>query len=272
MLPLFLIAALAAFYVYETSKPQKDSGSGGGEPPATKDGLVPEDAVLVRTAGDYYAPGEARVTDGLKRVLGDPLSTVGKSAALPEGLSPGVVSFGAERPLVTGERMTFEVVDGEGSSKGVLEGIFSGPEDPDEGPSVVLVDRVALSKGVDFTTPGKYSIPASSKRTYHDRLRRVVWSPRDPSEKDLKGFSEAFKLDPGDKVTVLLRDDYGTYVVGIAQVRETRADGSLRVLLLSPYATLADEGKGDVAFTRMLNQGLVDMKFSQLVDPKSLKK
>lgn len=274
MFPFVLILLLGAGLVVVSSgrKAETTPPSSGGEKPST---MIPDEARVTRTEGDFYAESaadEARIKAALSRVLADPLATVSQPASLPTGLTPGVVSFGADAPLQSGERMTFEVVDTDGASRGALEGTFSGPYDPDEGPSTVLVDRVALSRGTSFDVPGKYTIPASSKHSYHDRLRRVVWSVRDPAEKDLKGFSDSFKLDPGDKITVLLRDDFGTYVVGIAQVREVKDDGTYKALLLSPYATLTDEGRGEVTFTRMLAQGLVDVKFSQLVDPKSLKK
>lgn len=269
---LALLIIGAAFAYLQTQKGEASPAPTPSAGPGEKQELIPTDTVSVRSESDYYAGGEPRVQAALSRVLADPLSTVNKAASLPSGLVPGLASFGADAPLYSGERMTVAAVDGEGTTQGVLEGTFSGPYDPDEGPSTLLVDRVAFQRSTPFEVPGKYTIPASTKHTYHDRLRRVVWSVRDPVEKNLRGFEETFTVDPGDKITVLLRDDYGTYVVGIAQVREVKEGGMIRVLLLSPYAILVDEGKGDVAFTRMLNQGLVDMKFSQLVNPKSLKK
>lgn len=270
--PFLALLLIGAAFAYVQTQKAPAPSSGGAPEPGNKPALVPEDIKSPRTTSNYYQDNEPRVQLALTRILADPLSAGIKSTSLPSGMVPRITSFGADAPMVAGERMTMDVVDAADVGQGALEGTFSGPYDPDEGPATLLVDRVASQHGTAFEVPGKYTIPASAKRGYHDRLKRVVWSVRDPSEKTLRGFEETFSVDPGDKVTVLLRDDYGTYVVGIAQVREIREGGVIRVLLLSPHAVLVDEGKGDVIFTRMLNQGLVDMKFSQLVDPKSLKK
>jgi hypothetical protein len=268
-LALLVVGAVFVFLQTRKEEPRQASSSSSS---SEKQDLVPADADAPRVVSDYYTDGEPRVRAALARVFTDPLSAAGKAASLPAGLVPGTTSFGADAPLYGGERMTMAVADSEGTVQGVLEGTFSGPYDPDEGPSALLADRVAMQRSIAFEVPGKYTVPASAKHTYHDRLRRVVWSVRDPIEKDLRGFEETFTVDPNDKVTILLRDDYGTYVVGIAQVREVKEGGVLRVLLLNPYEVLVDEGQGSVTFTRMLNQGLVDVKFSQLVNPKSLKK
>ena len=282
MFPFLVV--VAGLYVYETSKPKvaskpdlddKDRGSGGGTGGSggEKPALVPPDGVVVRTAADYYRGDETALRDALTRVLtmsADPLSTF-SAKTLPSGVEIGKQAFGAEAPLQGGERVVLELVDTE-KGLGAIEGVYAGPADPDEGAATVLVDRVSLQRSTPFEVPGKYAVPASSKHGYHDRLRRVRWDVQAPAEKGLKTFAVAPSLDVGDKVTVLLRDDYGTYVVAIAQVREVKEGGRIRLLLLSPYRVLHDEGKGDVAFTRMLAQGLVDTTTDRLVDPKSLKK
>lgn len=282
---LAALAALAGLLVYETSKAPAKNPPKDGEPPrgegvednglpplplTTKEGLTPPDAVTTRMPADYFRGDEPSVKASLDHILSDPLSSF-TSKSLPVGYVVSKV-VGADAPIAGGERVVAEIVDEANSGAGAIEGIFSGPADPDEGPAVVLVDRVALQRSTPFEVPGKYVVPPSSKHSFHDRLRRARWEIRDPSEQGLKTFEAAPSLDPGDKVTLLLRDDFGTFVIGIAQVRELLGDGRARFLLLSPYMTVHDEGKGNVAFSRVLSQGLVDGKISQLVDPKSIKK
>lgn len=278
MLPLALLAGVGLLYWFSR---RGSSSSGGGTP-------LHDDAPLTPPVPGYtsaFWAGEAPAWGDSGSLVwpefkpwspsgtsGTPLDELfGVSARkLPSGHSYGTTGGGAEAPMHNGERVTFAVRRNEGGIAAFAEGVYHGPSDPSSGPSTVSVDRIAGRKlGGELISFGNYSIPASPKSGYHDKLERVKWYAVDPSSQGLSTFATPRLLEPGVKATALVRDLHGNIVIAIVDVRKVHGD-TLDVLLIKPYRALDDEGSGPITFPRMHAQAMMTMRRDQLVDPASI--
>jgi len=194
----------------------------------------------------------------------------GGARKLPSGHSYGTTGGGAEAPISNGERVVFAVKKSDGTIAGMLEGTYHGPSDPSEGASTVAVDRIADKLfGSELLSYGSYSIPASPKSGYHDKLERVKWYAIDPVDQKLSTFATPRQLELGVKATALVRDLHGNIVIAIVDVRKVSGD-TIDVLLIKPYRVMVDEGSGPIVFPRMHEQAMVTMRRDLLVDPASI--
>lgn len=191
------------------------------------------------------------------------------SRKLPSGYSHGAIAGGAEAPIQSGERVVFQAKRADGTTAGFLEGTYAGPEDPSSGEAVINVDRIADKGTGELLSYGKYTIPASSKSGYHDKLERVKWYAISPSEEGLRSFDTPRLLTPGTKATAVVRDLHGNVVIAIVDVRSVSGN-TFNALLTSVYRAIDDEGVGPITFPRVHSQALITMRQEQLVDPASI--
>lgn len=225
----------------------KDTGTGTGDAPI-KPPLAPADVDSVPP------PPKTEITMYLDAA----------PRALPPGSYIRETAGGADMPLENGERVVFNVEgpDHAANLEGVYEAVVGG--------AFVTVDREAdVQKG---TLPfGRYAIPASTKSTYHSFVERAAWYALDPTSVGLKTFPTQPNIDPGDKITVAVRDQHGNQAVAIAIVETVDdATGKMVVLLSRVYRVLVDEGRGPMRFSQVIAQARIPMTNAQLVDPKSL--
>lgn len=273
------LAAAGAFFLLASKEPsaapeRSDEPRDPNEPVGPRR-LVPSDvqgvlgsSIEPRIFGESDpAPGEAiaRIKASAARGEG---GKIGTRLKLPDGVFLAKRGAAYNR-IALGERVLISLVDADKKPVGALEGVYAGPYDVNDAPADVLVDRVAQRGSADWIIPGTYTVPASEREKYHDHLDRVFWGVADPSYKGFATFEEAPELEVGDKVTVLISDGLGTYVVAIAQVT------SLFPKMITPlyvYRVVEDAGKGAVVLPRIERQAAISFSPARLLDPKSLKK
>lgn len=287
MLPLALLAGVGLLYWFSRRGGSSGAGGagGGGGGGSVDDGspLTPpvpgytsafwsgetptwgDGGGLVWPEFKPWSFGDAPVTSPLDELFG-----VSGTRKLPSGHSYGTTAGGAEAPIPNGERVVFAVKRGDGTIAGLLEGTYHGPSDPSMGPSTVAVDRIANKLlGGELLSFGSYSIAASPKSGYHDKLERVKWYAVDPKSQDLSTFATPRHLEPGVKATALVRDLHGNIVIAIVDVRKVSGN-TIDVLLIKPYRVMVDEGSGPISFPRNHAQAMLTMRREQLVDPASI--
>lgn len=186
--------------------------------------------------------------------------------------------------LSDGQRVTFYYTKWTKVSDPVryyLEGTFIGNgQGPDEPGNRVIVDRIA-SGNYPFFKKGVYQIPKSIKHTSHDDLKKmdprkyydhlspVQWKVVDPKSVGLESFPFAVPVEKDQRVTVVLRDDFGNTVVALAIATGSPEYGIFDAIPQSVYKVITDVGMGDISFD---DTPIMVYTKNNIVDPKSLKK
>lgn len=188
--------------------------------------------------------------------------------SLPTGASIALEGS-ADAPVESGTRVTFSVQNKD-ISFGRLEGNYAGPSDPASGSAYVYVDRIAVrpEEAAELLPFGRYTIPASSKSGFSDRLDRVVWEVIDPETVGLKKFASPPSVAVGDKVPFVVRDLYGNVAIAVTTLRAQDAYGGMTVVLDHPWKQQAfkDEGFGSPVFPRELVQATLTAPSSWILD------
>jgi hypothetical protein len=269
---LLLAFAAGAFFLLQSKADPAQRSDEPRDPdePVGPRKLVPDDASNNEPrifAESDPAPGEAIARIRAARARGEG-GKIGARQKLPEGVFYARNGAAYNR-IAFGERVLLTLVDAGKKPVGVLEGVYAGPHDVSDGPADVLVDRVAQHGNADWIIPGTYTVPASEHEKYHDRLDRVFWGVEAPSYKGFAAFESVPALEVGDKVTVLISDGLGTYLVAIAQVTSRSPD---MLTPLTVYRVIEDAGKGEIVLPRVDRQASIWFSPERLLDPKSLKK
>jgi hypothetical protein len=213
-------------------------------------------------------------TSGAPFDLGGFLSRAAPKAEVPAGVQVDETYDAAQAPLDSGVRVLMRLSQKFGDeerSAGVVEGLYSGPEEDLKGqPATIVVDRIAESGALELFA-GRYNVPPSKRDYEHSYLERVAWTPLSPEAAGLTAVANPPQLGNGDKLTLVARDTVGNVVVWIAQV-EAALKGSYEVVLHTAYKMIKDVGEGKISRPYDHEQATVVLPTTALVNPASIPK
>lgn len=192
-------------------------------------------------------------------------------------LGPTVIinrdAAGISTPVPAGSRVTFSLTREGYMREGVLEGYYYGPETKlNSADAPVLVDRIAKMRDGGGEEPplGKYIIPASKWDDMSDSLSRVRFEVLSPEEAGLKAIESPPTLVKGDWLTLIAKDNYGNVSVWLGIVQKP-IDGGYEVSIVKHYRMLINNGgSAPPSPPKYYDEGLVTLKSTQLVNPKSI--